>query len=74
MPLIIIGTLFIIAGALLTSPGIRNSPWSRRAATGRTIVQPSPRPAAFSERLMTAAILIALVGLTLAVVGFWLVT
>jgi hypothetical protein len=68
--LILVGVLAIVVGTLLISPGVRNTLWSLRTRVGRAGAPGTAYPPAFEERLMTVAIVIALVGVGLVVAGF----
>jgi hypothetical protein len=68
--LILVGVLAIVAGTLLISPDVRNTLWSVRTRVGRAGTADAGYPPAFEERLMTVAIVVALVGVGLVVAGF----
>ena len=61
------GLLAIAVGALLISPPVLDALWSALARRGRT--GGGARNAAFDERLMSGAIVIALTGVGLLIVG-----
>jgi hypothetical protein len=63
---LLIGLLAIAAGALLISPPVLDALWSAPARRGRT--GGGTRNAAFDERLMSGAIVIALAGVGLVIV------
>jgi len=64
---LLIGLLAIAAGALLISQPVLDALWSALAWRGRT--SGGARNAAFDERLMSGAIVIALTGVGLVIVG-----
>ena len=64
---LLIGFLAIAAAALLISPLALDALWSALARRGRT--GGGGRNAAFDERLMSGAIVIAIAGVILVVVG-----
>jgi hypothetical protein len=64
---LLFGLLAVAAGALLISPPVLDALWSALARRGRT--GGGARNAAFDERLMSGAIVIALTGVGLVIVG-----
>jgi hypothetical protein len=68
--LILVGALAIAAAALLISPGVRDALWSARTRVSRVGAGDAGSPPAFADRLMTVAIVIALLGVGLVVAGF----
>lgn len=66
--LIPLGIFAIAMGALLISPPVLDALWSWRARGTRSDGG-GARPAAFDERLMSGAIVVALVGVGLVIVG-----
>ena len=68
--LILVGALAIAAGALLISPGVREALWTVRTRVGRAGAGDAGAPPVFADRLMTVAIVIALLGVGLVVAGF----
>jgi hypothetical protein len=63
----LIGILAIVVAALLISPPALDALWSALARRGRT--GGGARNAAFDERLMSGAIVVALAGVVLVIVG-----
>lgn len=64
---LLIGLLAIAAAALLISPPVLDALWTALARRGRT--RGGARNTAFDERLMSGAIVIAIAGVILVVVG-----
>ncbi len=65
----LLGLIAIVGGALLISPPVLAALWSLRARVGSSRGDVLARPPTFDERLMTAAITLALTGVVLVIVG-----
>ena len=70
MLLILVGVLAIVLATLLISPGVRDALWSVRTRFSRVGGGNAGSPPAFADRLMTVAIVVALLGVGLVVAGF----
>jgi len=66
---LLIGITVIVIGALLISPPVLAALWSARGRFGRVGGGTLARTPGFDERLMNAAIVLALAGVALVIVG-----